>query len=175
MRHISGLSTLSLVWAFALASSAWAQDAGSVETKLIGHGGAVIGTVSLTGNAHGTVVRIVTEPGSVPTGWHGLHFHAVADCSDTESFMASKGHINHDGKKHGLLNADGPEDGDLPNVYAAADGTVHAEVTTGLLLAGPHGLLESGAALVMHANPDDHQTQPIGGAGARFACAPIKG
>ena len=31
-----------------------------------------------------------------------------------------------------------------------------------------------GSALVIHAAADDHQTQPIGGAGARVACAVIK-
>ncbi len=31
-----------------------------------------------------------------------------------------------------------------------------------------------GTALVIHANPDDHMAQPIGGAGARVACAVIR-
>jgi Cu-Zn family superoxide dismutase len=31
-----------------------------------------------------------------------------------------------------------------------------------------------GSALVIHANPDDHMTQPIGGSGPRVACAVIK-
>jgi Cu-Zn family superoxide dismutase len=31
-----------------------------------------------------------------------------------------------------------------------------------------------GAALVIHANPDDYRTQPIGGAGDRVACAVIR-
>ena len=31
-----------------------------------------------------------------------------------------------------------------------------------------------GSALVIHANPDDHSSQPIGGAGDRVACAVIK-
>jgi Cu-Zn family superoxide dismutase len=30
---------------------------------------------------------------------------------------------------------------------------------------------QDGAAIVVHASPDDHETQPIGGAGARVACA----
>ena len=31
-----------------------------------------------------------------------------------------------------------------------------------------------GSAVVVHANPDDQKTQPIGGAGARVACAAIR-
>ena len=31
-----------------------------------------------------------------------------------------------------------------------------------------------GSALVIHANPDDHMSQPIGGAGARIACGVIR-
>ena len=34
---------------------------------------------------------------------------------------------------------------------------------------------KDGAALVMHENPDDMVTQPIGGAGKRIACAAFKG
>ncbi len=42
--------------------------------------------------------------------------------------------------------------------------------------AGPHPLLDDdGFAVVVHAEPDDHHSQPIGGAGARIACAAIGG
>ena len=33
---------------------------------------------------------------------------------------------------------------------------------------------EDGSALVIHENPDDHISQPIGGAGARIACGMIE-
>jgi Cu-Zn family superoxide dismutase len=36
------------------------------------------------------------------------------------------------------------------------------------------GLLdEDGSAVVIHADPDDHRTQPIGGSGARVGCGII--
>ena len=35
-------------------------------------------------------------------------------------------------------------------------------------------LAPGGRALVIHASPDDHVTQPIGGAGARIACGVIR-
>ncbi|HBS33699.1 MAG TPA: superoxide dismutase family protein, partial [Parvularcula sp.] len=41
---------------------------------------------------------------------------------------------------------------------------------------GPYPLLDDdGFAIIIHANPDDHVTQPIGGAGDRVACAAFKG
>jgi Cu-Zn family superoxide dismutase len=91
-------------------------------------------------------------------------------------FQLSKGHVNHENAKHGLLNPEGPDEGDLPNVYAAQDGSVNAEVSSeSIVLGGQQGLKNTdGSALVFHANEDDHTSQPIGGAGARVACAVIK-
>ena len=36
------------------------------------------------------------------------------------------------------------------------------------------GLTPWGSAVVIHAGPDDHLAQPIGGSGARVACAELK-
>jgi superoxide dismutase, Cu-Zn family len=41
-------------------------------------------------------------------------------------------------------------------------------------IAGREPLMDAdGAALIVHAFADDHQTQPIGGAGERVACAAL--
>jgi Cu-Zn family superoxide dismutase len=84
-------------------------------------------------------------------------------------------------KPHGLLNPEGPDDGDLPNIYAAEDGTVNAELFSERVTlvedeADERAFLldEDGSALVIHEGPDDHMSQPIGGAGARVACAVIE-
>ena len=84
-------------------------------------------------------------------------------------------HINHNQAPHGLLNPEGPDDGDLPNIYADATGQVRAEVFTSrarIAAEGPGQWLwdADGSALVIHASADDHASQPIGGAGARVAC-----
>jgi Cu-Zn family superoxide dismutase len=43
------------------------------------------------------------------------------------------------------------------------------------LSGGKINLLDAdGSAVVVHASPDDHLSQPIGGAGARVACAVLK-
>ena len=74
---------------------------------------------------------------------------------------------------HGLLNPAANETGDLPNLYVGADGVGNAEVFSGLVTL--KALKDAdGSAVVIHANPDDHMAQPIGGAGARVACAVVK-
>tara|TARA_R110000782_G_scaffold203598_1_gene292145 strand:- start:11958 stop:12500 length:543 start_codon:yes stop_codon:yes gene_type:complete len=150
----------------------------SVKSDIVQAGGSKIGAVTLTNGPAGVLLRL-TASGLTP-GWHAMHFHATGDCSD-QGFQKSGAHINHEGHKmpHGLLNAEGPDSGELPNIYVPADGTANAEAFSGLVSldaasARPNLLDADGSALVIHAGPDDHVTQPIGGAGARVACAVIR-
>ncbi|HRE21549.1 MAG TPA: superoxide dismutase family protein [Rhabdaerophilum sp.] len=170
------MRVLTSVAALVLASGlAFAQATATHEADVINNKGEAIGKASFKGNGSTTVIRIQLKAGALTPGWHGIHLHAVGDCSDHDKFMASKGHVNHHQKKHGLLNAEGPDGGDIPNVFAAADGSVSAEVALATALAGDKGLKDAdGSALVIHANEDDHVSQPIGGAGARVACALVK-
>ena len=142
---------------------------------IVNNKGETIGKIDLRDGANTLVMRVTIQPGGLPPGWHGIHFHAVGSCADTDKFQESKAHVNHDNAKHGLLNPEGPDEGDLPNVYANADGSVNAEVSSDTPLTGEGGLKDNdGSALIIHANEDDHATQPIGNAGARIACAVIK-
>jgi superoxide dismutase, Cu-Zn family len=146
------------------------------EAPITGAKGDQIGKVTIRSSENATVARIVINAGGLTPGWHGIHFHSVGDCSDVGQFQLSKGHVNHENAKHGLLNPEGPDEGDLPNIYANADGSVNAEVSSeSVVLAGEQGLKDrDGSALVIHANEDDHTSQPIGNAGARVGCAVIK-
>ena len=145
------------------------------ESGITNSKGETIGKIMIRDGANSLVMRVMIGAGGLPPGWHGIHFHAVGDCSDTEKFEKSKAHVNHDQSTHGLLNADGPDEGDLPNVFANADGSVNAEVSSETPLTGEGGLRDGdGSALIIHANEDDHNTQPIGGAGDRIACGVIK-
>ncbi len=141
-----------------------------------GSNGAVIGSVMLSDGPTGVLISVAVN-GLAP-GWHGMHFHEKADCSDA-AFKNSGGHMNHDPKlSHGLLASGGPDFGDLPNLWVAPDGSGRAQVfsTTVSLRPGTGRALlrdSDGSALVIHALPDDQMTQPIGGAGARVACAAI--
>ena len=124
-----------------------------------------IGTVVMQQGSGGFLVTVMAE--GIEPGPHGIHIHSVGTC--TPDFKASGGHINVDNRQHGLLNPAGPDNGDLPNIYAAADGTVQAELFTTLV--DPDLLMDDdGSAIVIHENRDDHNTQPIGGAGGRIAC-----
>ena len=162
-----------------LAGPALAQGSASPQTfegPIVGTKGDPIGRLMIRSGENATVVRITINAGGLAPGWHGTHFHQVGDCSDVGKFELSKGHVNHDSSKHGLLNAEGPDEGDLPNLFANADGSANAEMTSeSIILSGSESLKDAdGSALVIHASEDDHTSQPIGNAGARVACAVIK-
>lgn len=112
------------------------------------------------------------------TGFHGSHLHSIGDCSN-EDFTSSGGHINPFGRQHGLLNPEGPDNADMPNIYVHSDGTARVQIHTTLVsLDGREGIPSlfdaDGSAIVFHDNPDDHISQPIGGAGARHVCGVIE-
>jgi len=163
----------------ALAPAGWADAA----AKFIDPAGGDLGHVVLTDGPDGTLLRVDIR--GLSEGWHGIHLHQIADCSDgADGFIASGGHIDPDEREHGLLNAAGPERADLPNIYAGPDGRATAEIyRPGVALYpseqsaaanGPFPLMDDdGFAVIIHENADDHETQPIGGAGGRVACAAI--
>ena len=155
-----------------------AQAADRASAQIVGADGKPVGTATFIEAPTGVLVQVELQ--GLPPGDKAMHIHAVVTCEDhSHGFVASKAHLNPGGKKHGLLNPEGPDAGDLPNVHVHADGKAAAEAFTTLAsLSGKGGraaILDSdGAALVFHANRDDHMTQPIGGAGTRIACGVIK-
>ena len=171
MRIMTGLAAL------LLAGAAVAQTPLTKTATLKDGKGADIGTVTLTDAPKGVLVRV--EASGLTPGWHGIHFHEKGDCSDA-GFKLSGGHVHTmTPSVHGLLNPQASDQGDLPNIYAGADGKAVAELFSpfaSLTAAkGRANLLDAdGSAIVIHAMPDDYMTQPIGGAGARVACAVVK-
>ncbi len=163
-----------------------APSAGAdASAKFVSPGGDHIGNATLTNSSNGVLIRVDLE--GLPQGWHGIHLHQVGDCSDGDGgFKASKGHINPDGNEHGLLNDAGYERADMPNIYAGSDGRTTASFFNSYVrlnaseeafaAVGDGAILmdEDSFAMIVHANPDDHLTQPIGGAGPRIACAAFK-
>ena len=154
-----------------------AGGAGAQAVASLSGPGGVSGSAVLREGPQGVLVELELE--GVAPGWHAVHFHEKADCSDPK-FQKAGGHINHPQAKrpHGLLNPEGPDFGDLPNVYAGADGAVHARLYSQLVSIGGAGERPAlsdgdGSAIVVHAKADDYQSQPIGGAGDRIACGAI--
>ena len=134
-----------------------------------------LGKVVLSRTPVGITAAIEIE-GLTP-GEHGMHFHVKADCSD-KGFKNSGGHINPDGMQHGLNNPNGPDNADMPNLIVDANGKAVVTVPNDRLSFYGEGerpaLFDAdGSAMIIHANADDQISQPIGGAGARVACAVI--
>ncbi|MDQ2893201.1 MAG: superoxide dismutase family protein [Pseudomonadota bacterium] len=113
-------------------------------------------------------IRYTIDSTGLPPGTHGAHIHMTGRC-DAPDFSTAGGHWNPTGAKHGTMNPMGPHEGDLPNLIVGTGG----RGTLGITVPGQTmaGLLDAdGAAIVIHAGPDDLLTDPSGNSGGRIAC-----
>ncbi len=107
----------------------------------------------------------------MPAGTYGAHVHMVGQC-DAPRFTTAGAHWNPTTRQHGRLNPQGSHHGDLPNLVVAADGRGRLSAALPGQFDGTGGLIDAdGAALVIHARPDDERTDPTGNSGDRIACA----
>ena len=147
--------------------------------SLVRADGSAAGTVAVIEEPAGLVLRI--DARALPPGRHGVHVHAVGRC-DAPAFTSAGPHWNPGTRQHGHNNPAGYHQGDLGSVGIGADG----RLIVGLLVPGtslhqarlsaPLVLGDAdGAALVIHADPDDERTDPSGNSGARIACAVLAG
>jgi len=103
---------------------------------------------------------------------HGFHIHEFGDDSSADGLSAG-GHFNPEGHQHG-----GPMDqmhhaGDLGNIAADASGTAHVDLTVNdISIAGMKDPI-IGRGVVIHRDPDDLKSQPVGNAGPRIAVGVI--
>lgn len=125
-----------------------------------------VGRATVTEVAGG--LRVTIDAMAMPPGLHGAHIHMTGRC-DAPDFTTAGGHWNPTARQHGSMNPQGKHEGDLPNLMIGSDGrgTLGAVIPDATMA----GLLDTdGAALIVHAAPDDLMTEPSGNSGARIAC-----
>ncbi len=119
----------------------------------------------------GGIAVQVRATGLAP-GTYAAHLHAVGRC-EPPAFDSAGPHWNPTSRQHGSENPLGAHLGDLPNltVDAEGNGTVEFTIPAASVRRGTNVLMDAdGAAVVVHANPDDYRTDPSGNSGARIAC-----
>jgi Cu-Zn family superoxide dismutase len=165
-------STLAGVLAigFALAVPAAAADKATAVLK--DAKGNEVGKAELTATPSGVLISLNLS--AVPAGEHAFHIHAVGKCEPPD-FKSAGPHFNPDEKKHGLMNAEGPHAGDMPNLHVPGDGKIQVEVLDPMVTLNKMAPLldQDGSALVIHAGVDDYVSDPAGNAGDRIACGVV--
>jgi superoxide dismutase, Cu-Zn family len=152
------------------ASALLATPAMAATAKLADATGKSIGSAKVAQSSHG--IRLTVKVKGLEPGERGLHLHTVGLC-EAPKFTTAGPHWNPGGKQHGRDNPMGSHAGDLPNLVIDAKGR-------GSLAFDVHGaelaaLMDSdGAALVIHAKPDDYKTDPTGASGDRVVCGVFK-
>lgn len=164
----------------AAGSSATSATSGSTSTHVrqaradleAKSGSNVDGTVNFTEQS-GVVRMEVKASGLKPNSEHGIHIHEKGDCSAPDATSAG-GHFNPDNQPHGHPREMKRHAGDLPNLRADGQGqaTASYELKGITLDQDFRGILQR--AVVIHAEPDDYQTQPAGDSGSRIACGVIE-
>ncbi len=162
--------------ALALSANAASEIGEKAVSKIIDNKGKEIGVAHYTQGNEGVLIEIKIS--GLKPGKHGMHFHEVGTCEDHDHFQMAKGHIMPTGKPHGYLHPEGPHEGNLPNLIVPKNGSVSVELYTDLISISGRGdkpslLDDDGSVLMIHAKPDDHLSQPIGGSGERIACGVV--
>lgn len=138
-------------------------------------GSSVKGDLTLANE--GTAVSIRGEiTGLAPDKEHGFHVHEVGQCS-LPDFQSAGEHFNPTKDPHGGPKSRARHLGDIPNIKADKDGRATLDVTVnGVTLEDKDGAPTEilGKALIVHAMPDDYESQPSGNSGERVACGVIR-
>lgn len=149
------------------------EDADAMVVELAPtEGSEVSGTVRLAAGPTG--VRLTGRiTGLAPESEHGFHVHEKGDCSAPDASSAGP-HFNPEDQPHGAPSSMKRHLGDMPNIKADASGAAAIDLTierATLDADGANSLM--GRGLIVHADPDDYESQPSGNAGARLACGAI--
>jgi Cu-Zn family superoxide dismutase len=181
---LAGLTVAAGGVALVASSAAANQGALHARAEIAGPGG--ISGFAVFAEDTGGVVHVNVKVSGLTAGLHGAHIHTVGSCTAAGgvAFGGAGGHFNPHAAEHGEHSRrQHPEHhaGDLPNLTVNEDGrgqlnTASAHFTLAREVA--ESLFDAdGAAIVVHANPDDYVTQtgPLGPgqSGPRIACGVI--
>lgn len=162
---------------FALAPAAFAQteatEMPTAEATFVDPDGNENGTATLTGTPSGVLIELEVS-GLPEESWVAFHVHETGECDPETDHDSAGGHFNPHGADHGFEVETGAHAGDMPNQYVGSDGVLRAEVLNTFVSLDTAPTEIRGRALMVHAEADDHVSQPTGDAGDRLACAVIE-
>ncbi|MET0383341.1 MAG: superoxide dismutase family protein [Burkholderiaceae bacterium] len=149
--------------------SAAGQVRSAVATLSPAAAGGALGIVTFAASGAQVDVHVLAT-GLAPGSVHGFHVHENGNCASPD-FMGAGGHFNPGKQPHGPQ--DGPHHlGDMPSLLVDPTGRIDARfMLAGATLTGAGGYV--GHAVILHAGPDDYQTQPTGNSGGRISCGVI--
>jgi Cu-Zn family superoxide dismutase len=151
-----------------------ATRAPTAKAVLMAADGTEKGKAQIVQKADGLHVTVWVK--GLPAGTHAAHVHTIGTCTAPD-FASAGGHWNPMAKQHGKDNPMGMHMGDMPNIILKTNGAGKLDfvIAGGTLTDGSMPLLDAdGAAVVIHASPDDMKTDPTGNAGGRIACGVLK-
>ena len=168
----------------AMPARADAAFAGPVATAVVmSQAGATLGEVTFLQLSDGRVHVRASLRGLAPASeFHGFHVHANGVCSG--DFTTAGGHWNPSGSPHG------DHLGDMPVLYAAADGSARSSATLDGFTVAQLLADDGGVAVIVHAGRDNYANIPTrythasgtgpdattlgnGDAGGRFGCGVV--
>ncbi len=151
----------------------------AAEAVLASTDGDPMGAVTFQQSSAG--VLVMADLRGLSPGGHAFVIHETGAC--TPDFSYAGDHFNPEDADHGFVHSGwnrggsrGGHGGDLPNIYAASDGSARADFfTSGITLdTGPrHSVFDDdGSAIIVHEKPDPYGEEESH-TGARLACGVI--
>lgn len=174
MRTLLSVASVAMAGLFSAVAGTPALAIGEkAHAEIKSRDGKDLGTVSVVETTSGVLLKVRLR--GLPPGPHGMHLHDSKKC---EGDFSSAGAIyNPLGAKHGFLNDEGPMAGDLPNIFANAQGEAEVDVLSPFVTLNKEAeesvFDTDGTSVVLFEKADDYTSEPEGNSGARIACGSL--